>query len=235
MAQRCYIGIRKSAERPDRPKEKSELALVLVCSRSRLLARLDCLPESVNTPEPQSNMKPEQKGRKGRRKLSYVTGRNLHEFSHRLFRRREFVKWNEEYCGALFCSSNSVHSRRSLSSCSRVLKDMSSLVGNISGLASQMQLWSEPLPPPIEFYHPRTASRTGASAASVANRGTGLVLAFRPRKAVLHSDSIVSGGQVRGLADESGSPPGMHKSIVDESLAAFVERPLGERPGTRGD
>jgi hypothetical protein len=37
------------------------------------------------------------------------------------------------------------------------------------------------------------------------------------------------------LADESGSPPGMHKSIVDESLAAFVERPLGERPGTRGD
>jgi hypothetical protein len=117
----------------------------------------------------------------------------------------------------------------------QVLKDMSGLVGNISGLASQMHLWPDPLPQPIEFYHTRPASRTGASAASVANRGTGLVLAFRPRKAVLHSDSIVSGGQVRGLADESGSPPGMHKSIVDESLAAFVERPLGERPGTRGD
>jgi hypothetical protein len=49
----------------------------------------------------------------------------------------------------------------------QILKDMSSLVGDISGLGSQMRLWPEPFPQPIEFYHPRTAPRTGASAASV--------------------------------------------------------------------
>jgi hypothetical protein len=81
---------------------------------------------------------------------------------------------------------------------------MARLVGNTSGPASQMQLWPEPLPQPIECYHPRIASRTGASAASVATRGTGLVLAFRPRKAVLHSDSMVFEAEVRGLIDEKG-------------------------------
>jgi hypothetical protein len=86
----------------------------------------------------------------------------------------------------------------------QVLKGMSSLVNDISGLASQMQLWPEPLPQPIEFYHTKTASRTGASAASVAIRGTGLVLAFRSWKAVLHSDSMVSRADVRGLIDEKG-------------------------------
>jgi hypothetical protein len=79
----------------------------------------------------------------------------------------------------------------------QVLKDMSSLIGNISGLASQMELWPEPLPQPIEFYHPRSASRTAASAASVAKLGTGLVLAFRPRKAAQHSDSVVFEAEVR--------------------------------------
>jgi hypothetical protein len=80
----------------------------------------------------------------------------------------------------------------------QVLKDMSSLVGNISGLASQMRLWPEPLPHPIEFYHPRTAARTGARAASVADRGMGLLLAFRPSKAMFHSDSMVFEADVRG-------------------------------------
>jgi hypothetical protein len=43
----------------------------------------------------------------------------------------------------------------------QVLKDLSSLVGNISGLASQMRLWPEPLPQPIEFYHPRVRVENG--------------------------------------------------------------------------
>jgi hypothetical protein len=84
----------------------------------------------------------------------------------------------------------------------QVLKDMSSLIGDISGLASQMQLRLEPLPQPIEFYHPRTESRTGASSASVANRGTSLVLAFRPGKAVLSSDSMVFEAEVRELMEK---------------------------------
>jgi hypothetical protein len=81
----------------------------------------------------------------------------------------------------------------------QVLKDMSSLVGDISGLASQMRLWAEPIPQPIEFFHPGSASRTTASAASVAKRGTGLVLAFRPRKAAPHSDRVVFEADVKGL------------------------------------
>jgi hypothetical protein len=65
----------------------------------------------------------------------------------------------------------------------QVLNDMSGLVRHSSGLVPQIGFWPEPFPQPIEFYHPRPASRTAASAASVAKRGTGLVLAFRPRKA----------------------------------------------------
>src|ERR1700733_8562859 len=37
----------------------------------------------------------------------------------------------------------------------QILKDMSSLVGDISGLAPQMQPWPELLQQPIEFYHPK--------------------------------------------------------------------------------
>jgi hypothetical protein len=111
-----------------------------------------------------------------------------------------------------------------------VHEDMSSLVGNISGLASQMQLWPEPLPQPIELYRPRSASRTGASAASVANRGTGLVLAFWPRKAVLHSDSIAFKAGVRGLIDERESVPGLHNSTMNESGPDLVHSFPGKRP-----
>jgi hypothetical protein len=111
----------------------------------------------------------------------------------------------------------------------QVLKDMSGLVGNISGLASQMQLWPEPLPQPIEFYHPKTASRMGASAASVANRGTGLLLAFRPRKAVLHSDNMAFGSDGRGLIDETGSAPGLHNSTVNHSNPDLIHRSPAER------
>jgi hypothetical protein len=42
----------------------------------------------------------------------------------------------------------------------QVLKDMAGLVGKGSEPSSQMRLWPEPLPQPIEFYHPRSASRT---------------------------------------------------------------------------
>jgi hypothetical protein len=79
----------------------------------------------------------------------------------------------------------------------QVLKDMAGLVGKGSEPSSQMRLWPEPLPQPIEFYHPRSASRTAASAASVAKRGMGFVLAFRPRKAAPHSDSAVFEAEVR--------------------------------------
>jgi hypothetical protein len=77
----------------------------------------------------------------------------------------------------------------------QVLKDMAGLVGKGSEPSSQMRLWPEPLPQPIEFYHPRSAATTAASAASVAKRGTGLVLTFRPRKAA-HSDSVVFEAEV---------------------------------------
>jgi hypothetical protein len=111
----------------------------------------------------------------------------------------------------------------------QVFKDMSSLVGNISGLASQMQLWPEPLPQPIEFYHPKTASRMDASAASMANRGTGLLLAFRPSKAMFHSDSMLFGADVRGLIDERGSTPGLHNSTVNHSNPDLIHRFPAER------
>jgi hypothetical protein len=111
----------------------------------------------------------------------------------------------------------------------QILKDMSSLVGNISGLAPQMQLWPELLPQPIEFYHPKTASRMCGSAASVANRGTGLLLVFRPRKAVLHSDSTLFGADVRGLIDEGGSALGLHNSTVNHSNPDLVHRFPAER------
>jgi hypothetical protein len=62
----------------------------------------------------------------------------------------------------------------------QVLKDMSSLVGNVPGLASQMQLWQEFLPQPIECYPPRSASRTCAGTTSVAGPGTGIVLPLGP-------------------------------------------------------
>jgi hypothetical protein len=39
----------------------------------------------------------------------------------------------------------------------QVLTDMASLVGNTSERASQMELWPEPLPRPIEFHRPRIA------------------------------------------------------------------------------
>jgi hypothetical protein len=106
----------------------------------------------------------------------------------------------------------------------QLLKDRSSLVGNISGLTSQMHIWSETLPQPIEFYHPRSASRTPASAASVANRGTGLLLAFRPRKAVLHSEGVVFEADVKGLVDERENGPGPHNSIANESSSHCVHR-----------
>jgi hypothetical protein len=113
----------------------------------------------------------------------------------------------------------------------QVLKDMSSLVGNISGLASQMQLWPEPLPQPIEFYHPRSPSRTGASAASVANRGMGLLLAFGPSRVMVHSDGMVFEADVRGLIDERRSSPGLHNSIANESSPELLHRSPREKIG----
>jgi hypothetical protein len=104
----------------------------------------------------------------------------------------------------------------------QVLKDMSGLVGNISGRGTQMQLWPELLPQPIEFYHTTTAPTAGANAASVANRGAGLVLAFRPRKAVLHSDNMDFEPGVRDLIDERGSAPSPHSSIANESSRDLI-------------
>jgi hypothetical protein len=111
----------------------------------------------------------------------------------------------------------------------QVLKDMSSLVGDISELTSQIELWPEPRQQPIEFYHTGTASRMDASAVSVANRGRGLLLAFRPRKAVLHSDSVVFEADVPGLIDERGSAAGLHDSIANESSSGFIHRFPGEK------
>jgi hypothetical protein len=108
---------------------------------------------------------------------------------------------------------------------SRILKDMSSLVGNISGLGPEMCLWPEPFPQAIEFYHPRTASRTGASTASVANRGTGLLVAFRPRKVLLHSGGVVFEAGIRALIDERESAPGLHNSLVNESSPELYTAP----------
>jgi hypothetical protein len=112
----------------------------------------------------------------------------------------------------------------------QVHRDMSSLVGNLSGLASQMQLWPEPLPQPIELYRPRSASRAGASADSVANRDTGLVLPFRARKPVLHPDRMAFKAGVRGLIDERESVPGLHNSTVNESGPDLVEFFSEKRP-----
>jgi hypothetical protein len=109
----------------------------------------------------------------------------------------------------------------------QILKGMTSLANDISRLGSQMQLWPEPLPQPIELYHARTASRTVASAAFVANRGTSLVPAFRPWKPVLNSDSIVFGADVRGLIGDRGSAPGLHNSIV-ASCAILSTAPRGK-------
>jgi hypothetical protein len=110
----------------------------------------------------------------------------------------------------------------------QVLKDMSGVLGNISGLASQMELWPESLPEPIEFSQPGTAPKTSAYAASAASRGAGLVLAFRPRKAVLHSDSMVFEGDVGGLIDEVGSAPGLRNSIANEASPDVIYLP-GEK------
>jgi hypothetical protein len=51
-----------------------------------------------------------------RRKLSYVTGRNLHEFVHRLSRGSESMKWNEEYCGSHFYAHQTLFIRKILTS-----------------------------------------------------------------------------------------------------------------------
>jgi hypothetical protein len=106
----------------------------------------------------------------------------------------------------------------------QVLKGMSSLVNDISRIGSQMQLWAEPLPPQIDFYNDRATSSTGVSAASVANRAASLVLAFRPCKSVLHSDSMVFGEDFRGLLNERGSAPGLHNWTVNQSNPDFVHR-----------
>jgi hypothetical protein len=113
----------------------------------------------------------------------------------------------------------------------QVLKGMSSLVNDISRLGSQMQLWPEPLPPPIEFCHARNASSTGASAASVVNRGAGLMMAFRPWKPVLNSDCMVFGADVPDFTDEGGGAPGLHNSTVNQSNPDFIHRFPGKTPG----
>jgi hypothetical protein len=107
----------------------------------------------------------------------------------------------------------------------QVLKDMSSLVDNISELSSG------PLPQPIEFYHLGTPSRPGGSAAPAANQGTGVVLSFQPWKAVLHSDTMVSGADVRSFFDESGGAPGLHNWTVNQSNPDFIHRFPGKTPG----
>jgi hypothetical protein len=99
----------------------------------------------------------------------------------------------------------------------QVLKDMSILVGNISELASQVGLWPELLPRPIEFYHPKSASRAAASAASVAKRATGGVLAFRTRKDAPHSYSVVFEADVKVLIDERERSPDPRSPIANES------------------
>ena len=88
-----------------------------------------------------------------------------------------------------------------------------------------MCLGPKPFPQPIEFYRTRTASRTGASTASVANRGTGLLRAFRPRKVLLHYGSVAFEADVRAWIDERESAPGLHNSVVNESSSELYTAP----------
>jgi hypothetical protein len=70
VTQRCYIANRRSAERLDRPKEKSEFALVLVLFLGPVLTGQ--LRGAI--------WNKSQKVRKGPTKLNNVTSRDLRNF-----------------------------------------------------------------------------------------------------------------------------------------------------------
>jgi hypothetical protein len=93
----------------------------------------------------------------------------------------------------------------------QVLTDMASLVGNTSERASQMELWPEPLPRPIEFHRPRIAPTD-----------------------VSYSEGMLFGADVGGFIDERRSAAGMHNPIGDESSPDVKRRSPGKKTRYKG-
>jgi hypothetical protein len=87
----------------------------------------------------------------------------------------------------------------------RMLEDMSALVWDTSELASQMRHLHEQLQQSFTIHHNAIAPRTRARTASPPGRGMGPVLTFRSRKQDSLLESTFVAGDVRGVADQSGS------------------------------